>query len=344
MNRLQELQGAIKIANAGQHYLKLKDESDFVSLLCGEIDTLRQQLATVTAERDEQAEFSGNMLVAAAENKTRADKAEAQLATVTQERDEARAEVVSLNAGMNDTEANLRATEDQLSQLRTAGEGLAWRDISTAPKDGSEILGYREDCGAVIMRWGAPCDFLNERELEGVENADEPDWFCADFVCGAYRMSNDGLPTHWLPVPAFGSAALSSAPVATGTGEKVATAEDAAKLLEKKSRAHWEENGSHEHDTGAPGPAAVVEYCDMLDELAEEIRALKPSAPLPSRAEDAKRLENLVQLLRSSIRFNKTENRYEWVIRGATGDMNQSVEQAIIAALQRPADRDGGGK
>jgi hypothetical protein len=52
MNRLQELQAAIKIANAGQHYLKHKDESDFVSLLCGEIDTLRTQLATVTAERD----------------------------------------------------------------------------------------------------------------------------------------------------------------------------------------------------------------------------------------------------------------------------------------------------
>jgi hypothetical protein len=58
-----------------------------------------------------------------------------------------------------------------------------------------------------------------------------------------------------------------------------ATIEDAARFLEKKSRDHWSEHGSHEPDTGAPGPEAVVEYCDLLDELAAEIRALKPSTP-----------------------------------------------------------------
>ncbi len=80
------------------------------------------------------------------------------------------------------------------------------------------------------------------------------------------------------------------APAAVGEGARIPTAEDAAKFLEKKSRDHWSENGYHERDTNAPGPAAVVEYCDMLDELAAEIRALSPPRPSAERT-DGERLD-----------------------------------------------------
>ncbi len=76
------------------------------------------------------------------------------------------------------------------------------RDISTAPKDGSEILIWREDSGWLLARWIAPCDFLNESELEKMElkDSEEPDWFIADFVSGG-RLDG-GAPTLWQPLPA----------------------------------------------------------------------------------------------------------------------------------------------
>lgn len=75
-----------------------------------------------------------------------------------------------------------------------------WQPIESAPKDGSEILIWREDAGCLLARWIAPCDFLHERELENIKDADEPDWFIADFVSGG-RLDG-GTPTHWMPLPA----------------------------------------------------------------------------------------------------------------------------------------------
>jgi hypothetical protein len=77
-----------------------------------------------------------------------------------------------------------------------------WQDIETAPKNGTEILIYREDCGVILARWVAPCEFLHESEYISMspDSWEEADWFGADFVSG-YRVSNDGLPTHWQPLP-----------------------------------------------------------------------------------------------------------------------------------------------
>lgn len=78
-----------------------------------------------------------------------------------------------------------------------------WNLIESAPKDGTEIIGFRKDCGALLIRWVSPADFLTDQELEKFpqETIFEPDWFYADFVSGG-RMSNDGNPTHWMPLPA----------------------------------------------------------------------------------------------------------------------------------------------
>ena len=79
-----------------------------------------------------------------------------------------------------------------------------WRPIAEAPKDGSEILGYRKDCGVVVMRWVCPDQFLSDREIQlaGLceEDAMKSDWYYADFIHGG-NMSNDGLPTHFMPLP-----------------------------------------------------------------------------------------------------------------------------------------------
>lgn len=90
---------------------------------------------------------------------------------------------------------------DELSLLRSEREERTWKPIETAPKDGTEILVWREDAGILLARWIAPFDFLTEKESENIPNADEPDWFCADFVSGD-RLSNSGLPTYWMPLPA----------------------------------------------------------------------------------------------------------------------------------------------
>ncbi len=82
-----------------------------------------------------------------------------------------------------------------------AGEG--WQPIETAPKDGAEVLGYREDCGVLLMRWCALADFLTDAELAELdeETAFAADWFYADFLHGG-RLEGEEAPTHWRPLPA----------------------------------------------------------------------------------------------------------------------------------------------
>lgn len=76
-----------------------------------------------------------------------------------------------------------------------------WMPIESAPKDGTDILLWRADAGVMLGRWIAPCDFLNENEFGGAPDEwEEPDWFGADFVRG-FRISNDGTPTLWQPMP-----------------------------------------------------------------------------------------------------------------------------------------------
>lgn len=77
-----------------------------------------------------------------------------------------------------------------------------WQPIETAPKDGTEILGWREDCGVLLIRWTSCSEFLTDSELDKMDEgtAYREDWFCADFVQGA-RLEGEEAPTHWLPLP-----------------------------------------------------------------------------------------------------------------------------------------------
>ena len=92
-----------------------------------------------------------------------------------------------------------------LTELANKEREMAWHNISTAPLDGTEVLGYREDCGEFIMRYTAPIDFCTDSELENLDehSAEAYDWFFADFVSGG-RLDGTEAPTHWLPIPHFG--------------------------------------------------------------------------------------------------------------------------------------------
>jgi len=80
---------------------------------------------------------------------------------------------------------------------------MQWQPIETAPKNGTEILGYRADSGILLIRWTSPGEFMTEIEI-GVSELSEKDiyregWFYADFVMGG-RLEDGELPTHWMPL------------------------------------------------------------------------------------------------------------------------------------------------
>jgi hypothetical protein len=79
---------------------------------------------------------------------------------------------------------------------------MNWKHINTAPRDGTEILGWREDCGALLIRWIAPSGFLSESEMWSLDESSRyaEGWFCAEFA-QATRMEGDFVPTHWQPLP-----------------------------------------------------------------------------------------------------------------------------------------------
>ena len=85
---------------------------------------------------------------------------------------------------------------------------VIWQDISTAPKDGTEILAWREYDGVFIARYTRMIDFMTDGEIEQVkieyslddEDTEAYDWFYADFISGG-RLEGREIPTHWMPIP-----------------------------------------------------------------------------------------------------------------------------------------------
>ena len=78
-----------------------------------------------------------------------------------------------------------KATKGELEVAQAAISAVYdWQDISTAPRDGTEIIVFAPHIGAPVMaRW----------------IAEEEDWLCADYE-GGFWLDEDE-PIHWLPVP-----------------------------------------------------------------------------------------------------------------------------------------------
>ena len=90
-----------------------------------------------------------------------------------------------------------------LSRYHTAkARGSPWQPIETAPKDGSEVLVWRDDTGILLARYTSCAEFLPDAELEHMDevSAIQEDWFAADFLSGG-RLESDCAPTHWMPLP-----------------------------------------------------------------------------------------------------------------------------------------------
>ncbi len=92
----------------------------------------------------------------------------------------------------------------EAKQRSEDAEKYLWLPIETAPKDGTEILGWREYAGCMLIRYTCMREFMSEREIESTdldeETIESEDWFYADFVAGG-RLEGSETPTHWMPLP-----------------------------------------------------------------------------------------------------------------------------------------------
>ncbi len=77
------------------------------------------------------------------------------------------------------------------------------RSMDTAPKDGTEILAWRKDCGWFIASFTSCSAFpMSEAELDLLdeETLFKEDWFTQ--WPQALRLEGSEVPSHWRPLPA----------------------------------------------------------------------------------------------------------------------------------------------
>jgi hypothetical protein len=81
---------------------------------------------------------------------------------------------------------------------------MTWHPISTAPKNHTRILGWREDCGILVISWTCPGAFMSSDEIEADPMTDEQThdegWFFED-LNGGGRLEGWEIPTHWMHFP-----------------------------------------------------------------------------------------------------------------------------------------------
>lgn len=77
-----------------------------------------------------------------------------------------------------------------------------WRPMSSPPPDGTEVLAWREDCGAFIASYTSPDAFpLTQEEIHAT---DEETLFAKDWFTQwpqAIRLDGSETPTLWQPLP-----------------------------------------------------------------------------------------------------------------------------------------------
>lgn len=123
-----------------------------------------------------------------------ADHIDAQAAEIAelQKRD------VAADAALKEAASVITDRNAEIAALRQP-----WRPIETAPKDGRELLCWREDCGQFIASYTSPNAFpMTQAEIDLV---DEEALFTRDWFTQwpqALRLDGSETPTHWMPLPA----------------------------------------------------------------------------------------------------------------------------------------------
>lgn len=78
-----------------------------------------------------------------------------------------------------------------------------WQDISTAPKDGTELPLYRHDAGWFSGFYGT-WEHIHTTEREA-GRIDEDEYFYASWWAftrdGVMRLEGEEAPTHWFRLP-----------------------------------------------------------------------------------------------------------------------------------------------
>ncbi|WPQ34333.1 hypothetical protein [Achromobacter xylosoxidans] len=99
--------------------------------------------------------------------------------------------------------AGIRTGEENAKHNAAIRAAAGWLPIESAPKDGTEILAWREDCGQFIASYTSADAFpLTQAELDAYDEATlfAKDWFTQ--WPQALRLEGSEIPTKWQPLPA----------------------------------------------------------------------------------------------------------------------------------------------
>lgn len=77
---------------------------------------------------------------------------------------------------------------------------MDWRPIETAPRDGTEINGFRPDQGVFTFRWAWMEEFV-PKDANGDPVGDYDDTFAGWFHDRWGWMEGELTPTLWQPLP-----------------------------------------------------------------------------------------------------------------------------------------------
>lgn len=103
--------------------------------------------------------------------------------------------------------AILQEALEEIMRLSLVIDSISWQPLDTAPKDGTPIDMWSRRGRITNARWLTPVCHVEEYKAWCAEEYEE---------CGSYGLTQlvyveiDPEPTHWMPVPADPSIAISS--------------------------------------------------------------------------------------------------------------------------------------